>query len=186
MPSLVSHAAVGVALGTALRPAQVPKRFWVLGALCAVLPDLDVLGGRLGLRSADVLAHRGLSHSLLIAAFVGGVVTSAAFGGSRWRGVRGRLWTYFAIATASHGLLDALTAYGPGIAFFAPFSAERFFLPWRPITGSVAGTAHSFVARALAVIAGEVAWIWLPSLLLAGTALLARRARTQHAAGTDA
>ena len=34
---------------------------------------------------------------------------------------------------ASHGVLDALTDGGPGVAFLAPFDDTRYFFPWRPI-----------------------------------------------------
>jgi inner membrane protein len=34
---------------------------------------------------------------------------------------------------ASHGLLDAMTDGGRGVALFWPFTARRYFLPWRPI-----------------------------------------------------
>ena len=34
---------------------------------------------------------------------------------------------------ASHGVLDALTDGGSGVAFLAPFDDTRYFFPWRPI-----------------------------------------------------
>jgi len=34
---------------------------------------------------------------------------------------------------ASHGLLDALTNGGRGIALLWPFTNARYFAPWRPI-----------------------------------------------------
>jgi hypothetical protein len=36
------------------------------------------------------------------------------------------------LATASHGVLDATTNGGLGVAFFSPFDNRRYFLPWRP------------------------------------------------------
>ena len=36
------------------------------------------------------------------------------------------VWMYFFLSTVLHGLLDALTNGGDGIAFFSPFSNERF------------------------------------------------------------
>nr|HRC76832.1 rhodanese-like domain-containing protein [Kouleothrix sp.] len=35
-----------------------------------------------------------------------------------------------------HGVLDAMTDGGLGVAFFAPFSATRYFFPFRPIPGT--------------------------------------------------
>ena len=43
MASIFSHAVAAVALGTAFRPEKAPFKFWMLAALCAVIPDLDVI-----------------------------------------------------------------------------------------------------------------------------------------------
>ncbi len=43
MPSAFSHLVVAGSLGVALRPNQGSWRFWVLGAACSILPDLDVI-----------------------------------------------------------------------------------------------------------------------------------------------
>ena len=49
MPTVLSHAVAATAIGAAMIP---PPRLpvWGLGALCAVLPDLDVIAFALGLR----------------------------------------------------------------------------------------------------------------------------------------
>src|SRR5882762_8020619 len=77
-----------------------------------------------------------VSHSLAFAA--GLAVVATAIVSQRLAGghSRLRLWAFFFAATASHGLLDAMTSGGPAIAFFAPFSDARYFLPWRPIVVS--------------------------------------------------
>jgi len=59
------------------------------------------------------------------------------------------MWMYFFLATASHGLLDALTDGGLGVAFFAPFDNHRYFLPWRPIHVSPIGAGRFFTIAAL-------------------------------------
>ncbi len=41
----------------------------------------------------------------------------------------------------SHGVLDAMTTGGEGVAFFAPFDNSRYFLPWREIKVSPIGAA---------------------------------------------
>src|SRR6267378_8050335 len=56
---------------------------------------------------------------------------------ARWCPTPG-LWRFFFLATASHGLLDAMTNGGLGVAFFAPFCDTRYFLPWQPIVVSPA------------------------------------------------
>jgi inner membrane protein len=96
-------------------------------------PDLDVIGFRFGIRYGDFWGHRGFTHSLVFAALLAAIVLLAAFrrgvpGLSQWL-----LWLYLFLATASHGVLDAMTSGGLGIAFFSPFDNARYFLPWRPV-----------------------------------------------------
>ena len=50
-------------------------RLIVLAIVCAALPDLDVAGFAFGVRYADLLGHRGLSHSLPFAALVAAAAT---------------------------------------------------------------------------------------------------------------
>jgi len=77
------------------------------------------------------------------------------------------LWTYFFVATASHGFLDAMTNGGLGVAFFSPFDNTRYFLPWRPIVVSPISVNRFFSERGLAVLQSELLWIWIPAGLLA-------------------
>jgi len=51
---------------------------------------------------------------------------------------------FFFPLTASHGLLDAFTNGGLGIAFLAPLYNERYFIPWTPIEVSAMGLADFF------------------------------------------
>ena len=83
---------------------------------------------------------------------------------------------YFSFVTASHGLLDGLTDGGLGVALFAPFSADRFFLPWRPIQVSPIGPSF-FSARGLDVLISEAQWVWVPCLVVAGAVWVARKTR---------
>jgi inner membrane protein len=76
------------------------------------------------------------------------------------------LWAYFFLATASHGLLDAMTDGGLGVAFFSPFNNTRYFLPWRPILVSPIGVTRFFSSRGLEVVQSELLWIWFPTALL--------------------
>ena len=54
------------------------------------------------------------------------------------------LWLSLFMATASHGVLDAMTDGGSGVAFLAPFDDTRYFLPWRPIPVSPIGVSRFF------------------------------------------
>ena len=158
MPTIMTHAVVGAAIarfggGTPLVVAS---------AFCAMLPDADVAGFALGIGYGEMLGHRGLSHSIAFAAAAGAVAYAAA--GRSWRTA-----LTIALATASHGVLDALTNGGRGVAFLAPFSAERFFFPWTPIQVSPIGLGF-FSARGASVFVSELLWVWLPCIVLLGAA----------------
>lgn len=56
---------------------------------------------------------------------------------------------------ASHGLLDAMTDGGLGIALFWPFTPERYFAPWRPLPVAPIG-ARLVSARGLRVMLTEL------------------------------
>ena len=81
-----------------------------------------------------------------------------------------------AVAMASHGVLDALTDGGPGVAFFAPFDDTRYFFPWRPIRVSPLWRGF-FSSRGLETLASEVRWLWLPLAGLVTATWLMRRYR---------
>ena len=84
---------------------------------------------------------------------------------------------FFFLATASHGLLDALTDGGLGVAFFAPFSDERYFFPWRPIAVSPISVRRFFTGRGLDVLASELVVVWMPATVMAVVGWLIRRQR---------
>ena len=171
MPTVFTHAVAALGLGALFYRREVPKGVWVLGAVCAALPDLDVVAFQLGIPYEHVLGHRGLSHSPAFAAVLAVALVALFFR----RGVPGlgpwMLGLYLFIATASHGLLDALTDGGLGVAFFAPFSNERFFFPFRPIDASPLDPRRFLTGRGLEVLRNELVWVWVPSMLLAGLAL---------------
>jgi inner membrane protein len=174
MASAFTHAAAALALGTAFRNPGPPARFWLLGAAFAAAPDLDAIGYWLGVPYDSDFGHRGFSHSLFSAALLASVGLLAI----RDRVVaRGRTWLFLFLATASHGVLDALTTGGGGVAFFAPFHHERYFFPWRPIVVSPMSVRRFFSDRGVRVLASELVWVWIPALAFAVSAVALRRHR---------
>ena len=178
MPSALGHAAPALALIPAFHREGIPKRLWVLGVLCAAAPDLDVVAFALGVPYQHALGHRGFWHSLAFAALFAGLVSVAAFPGSGSGVSRGRAWAYLFLATASHGVLDAFTNGGLGIALLSPFDSTRYFAPFRPIEVSPLGVSAFLSSRGLAVVSSELRWVWLPFALLGGC-LFARRGRAR-------
>jgi inner membrane protein len=175
LASIISHAVAALGIGACFYTPYIPKRVWAIGALCSVVPDLDVIGFRFGIRYGDFWGHRGFTHSFIFAALVATIAVGIAFRPALPSISRFSLWMYFFLATASHGLLDAMTDGGLGVAFFAPIDNRRYFFPWTPIRVSPIGIARFFTARCLAVIQTELIWIWLPTGLLAVAAWMIRR-----------
>jgi inner membrane protein len=77
--SAFSHAVVALSIGTCFYRPGTPKRVWVAGALCSVIPDLDVIGFRFGIRYGDFWGHRGFTHSLLFSALLASAVVILGF-----------------------------------------------------------------------------------------------------------
>jgi len=165
LPTAITHAVVAVATGRAVFSWNMPRRFWPLAIFCSAVPDIDVGLMHYGVEYGDMWGHRGMTHSLLFAVVLGFVVTTWLF--RDWVKLGSRRWwalcAYFSLVAASHGVLDAFTNGGLGIAFFAPFDTTRYFMPWTPIEVSAIGVAGFFKYGGLHTLISEVLWIWLPA-----------------------
>ena len=175
MPTIFSHAIAATAAAQWWR-RPLPVGFWTWTVTCSMLPDIDVIGFSFGIRYEDMFGHRGITHSLFFAALVGALAAwqipnpkSQAPNPNRVQ-----MFVWFAVVTMSHGVLDAMTNGGRGIAFFAPFTNDRYFFPWRPIQVSPIGVGF-FSPRGLSVLASEARWIWVPSAIIAASARMFRR-----------
>lgn len=166
MPSAFSHAVASIALGRVYTTRKLPLSFWILASVCAVVPDVDVLANRFGFDHTTMLGHRGITHSLFFAMAFSGLIVMLFFRKPN-DGILGRasLFVFFFAATASHSVLDAMVDGTLGVAFFAPFSPSRFFLPWRPIVSSPIGLAF-FSSAGAATIMNEFVWVWIPSVIV--------------------
>jgi inner membrane protein len=158
MPTIFTHGAIGF---TAMRPvfgAAYDRRLLLASILLPMLPDADALFVR-WIPYAHPFGHRGFTHSLFFAALAG-MGTAALAVHRKWGHSFIKLAVFFAAITASHGLFDAMTTGGLGVAFFAPFDNTRYFLPWRPIPVSPMSAAGLMTARGLRVIRWEFALFW--------------------------
>jgi inner membrane protein len=176
MPTSIAHAAPALALIPAFWQPGTPQRLWVLGVVCAAAPDLDVIAFAFGIPYEHPLGHRGLCHSIPFAAAAAAVLTLLAFPAPRSGFSRVRAWGYLFLATASHGVLDAFTNGGRGIALLAPFDWSRIFFAFRPIEVSPLRVGAFLSTRGLSILANEFLWVWLPFGVL-GAALLLWRVR---------
>ena len=148
---------MGYALGLWTQRAIPLRRVCVAAAACAALPDIDVL-------AAPLIAHRGITHSLLFA-FTAAALATALF----FRGHGRRIFAVLCVALLSHSFLDAFSSYSVGLAFFAPFSDERYRFLWTPLGDPAGRLSYQLLQEVLVVL--------LPALLAIRLGLRIRRAK---------
>ena len=118
MASIFGHALTAVALGNSFSKSVTNWKFWLLGMGCAMFPDADVIGFNFGIKYSSFWGHRGFSHSLLFA-LIFGILITPVFYKKQVATKKGLLlMLFFFLCTASHGVLDAMTTGGRGVAFF--------------------------------------------------------------------
>lgn len=183
VPSILTHAAVPLAMYYAADRGRISKPLLCADVLAATLPDFDVAAFALGIPYAEAFGHRGASHSLLFAgllALLGAVLHRPL----RSRRAQAAAWIF--VCAVSHPLLDAMTSGGLGVALLWPWNDQRFFAPWRPILVSPFANGF-FSARGVSTLLSELRWVWLP--LLVGTVLwrliLGRPSATDRQADTS-
>jgi hypothetical protein len=120
-----------------------------------------------------MLGHRGDEQVQPELCGAGALRPRAAYDSGHEEGQHGRGQERVREPAASHGLVDAMTNGGLGVAFFAPFSDTRYFFSWRPILVSPISLHVFFGYHGVWVMRSELGWIWLPATLifLAGLAL---------------
>ncbi|MGH7823751.1 MAG: metal-dependent hydrolase [Candidatus Binatia bacterium] len=174
MPTIFTHPAVPLTLQVVMGKGVVSKRLLFAGVIGSILPDLDVLAFSFGIPYGHPFGHRGFTHSFLFAAFVALVVASM------FRLLHTTLvkaFLFLLISVGSHGVLDAFTNGGRGIAFFWPLSAARYFSPFRPVVVAPVEISLFFSSIGLHVLHSELLWVWAPCILAGAIMTLWRRWR---------
>ncbi len=112
---------------------------------------------------SDPFGHRGFTHSIAFAALIAPLSASVF---ARYVKLFDRDWfvlvVLFFLASLSHGMLDAFTDAGHGIAFFWPLDNTRYFFPWRPLETSPIGITSFFIGNVLHILKNEFLWVWVP------------------------
>jgi inner membrane protein len=119
----LTHITLGACLGEIMLGRQLGKKALLLGAVAQSLPDVDSLAALWLPVTDNLLAHRGITHSLPVGAVV---AAGLAVVGQRWQ-TKIPWWQWFLfwfIQIGIHDLLDVTNAYGTGI--LEPFSHHRF------------------------------------------------------------
>ena len=164
MCSIITHPVVPVAISAIFPRQTITPTVVFAGAICSVIPDLDVIGFKFGVKYDDVFGHRGLTHSILFATVLAVFLTQCLAEHHAKGGLL--VFVFLFLSTLSHAILDAMTNGGLGVAFFAPFQNERYFFPWRPIQVSPISVARFFSEWGLRVVKTELQWVWLPSAII--------------------
>jgi len=165
MATIMTHAIAGYTIARVCVRKPVPPFYWVLAVLAPALPDLDTLGHKYGIRYQDCFGHRGALHSLLVAAFCALVLIAVFKLFARPRGfslLKDCFWGLF-LGISSHGLLDALTNGGLGVAVFWPWSCQRYFFPVRPLEVSPL-SVERFFQQGIFIMKNEFYYVWIPCL----------------------
>lgn len=123
----LTHIAVGACIGELVAGKKLGKKAMLLGALGQSIPDIDFVTGYWMSTAADLLAHRGFTHSILFAAMVTaglGYLSGRLF---KANGLAMQTWYLFwGIQLFMHLFLDIFNVYGTGL--FEPFSHYRVSL----------------------------------------------------------
>ena len=181
MTTVFTHPAIALGLTPWIAKIHNAKTVLVAGIILTVLPDIDVVGFKLGIPYDHAFGHRGFTHSIIFAVLVSLVTAWLISGPSR----TDRILTtsYLFSCLVSHGLLDAFTNGGLGIAFFSPFSNERFFFPGNTIEVSTLSIERFFQGQGLVVLESEFLYVWVPCVIFFVLGYCLKRALTRKSSG---
>ncbi len=171
MPSLITHGIIPGAICIGTGNKIVSNRLLVFCILCSILPDVDVIGFKLGIPYSSQWGHRGFMH-LVFFAFC--IAVLSVFLSRILKSSPLKIFLAVLVSAVSHPLLDAFTNGGLGVALWWPFSDARIFFSWHPVKVSPIGIRRFFSEWGVSVIKSEILWIWLP-LFSAGIAAFLSR-----------
>ena len=121
----ITHGIAGAVFGRSLTDRPGARIALVVGAVAAMLPDLDVV--YISSRIGYLREHRGWTHSFLVMPFLALAVALVAKLFAR-RARLPVLWVFAAVGITSHILFDWITSFGT--MFWTPVSRGRHSLDW--------------------------------------------------------
>lgn len=157
----ITHIALGACIGELLATKRIGKKALVFGALAQSVPDFDFVFSFWLEPSANVLAHRGFTHSFLFVLLVAPIFAWAAQRGWGNTQTTFKYWlTFFGVQIFVHTVLDAFNAYGT--AWFEPFSHARIsfhtLFVADPLFSISLGTATLYLIVTSAINKSRVYW----------------------------
>ena len=70
----ITHIAIGACMGEVMLGKKIGRKGLVWGLAAASLPDIDAVGGLFLSLPEELIAHRGITHSLLFAILASGLL----------------------------------------------------------------------------------------------------------------
>lgn len=167
MASAFTHSFVAYTFSKLMKGQYLTLSVLIWGIICSAIPDADVMMFKLGYSYSHPLGHRGFFHSFFFCAILAFAISICykLFTQRNSKTVF-LIFIYLSLCACSHGLLDAMTTGGKGIAFFAPFDNTRYFFPFRPIKVSPLGIERFFSEWGVQVLLSEFKWVISSCLLL--------------------
>ena len=120
----VTHIVCGACLGEIMGGKKWGKKALIAGAIAQSFPDIDMISSLWLKTPADLLAHRGITHSIFFS-----LLTAALLGFFIYRYLLKRqpsylfVFCFILIQLFAHLFLDTCTSYGTGL--WLPFSDQR-------------------------------------------------------------
>lgn len=120
----VTHIALGACMGEVFAGKKLGKKAMLWGALAQSLPDIDILASLWLKPSANLLAHRGFTHSILFCMAATVILALITTRLHRPHNISFLRWIlFFSTAIFIHIFIDAFNNYGVG--WFEPFDRSR-------------------------------------------------------------
>ena len=120
----LTHIALGACMGEAFAGKTLGRKAMVWGIIAQSIPDIDFIASTWLDTPSELLAHRGVTHSLSFALVVALIMAMLANHWHRPHNISFTRWLFFfSAAILTHIFIDAFNNYGVG--WFEPFSHER-------------------------------------------------------------
>jgi len=120
----LTHVVLGACISEAMLGRKLGKKAMLLGAVAQSLPDIDFIAALWMGPAQNLLAHRGITHSILFAIIITALSAFLLKRFYRSRDITTSKWAWLiGLNIFVHIFIDAFNAYGVG--WFEPFSQYR-------------------------------------------------------------
>lgn len=121
----LTHIVTGACIGELICGKKAGKKGLLIGAIAQSVPDIDFLAAFWMSPSENLLAHRGVTHSLFFIALITPLLSLLASQWNRLHRIKMNTWMImFGLQGLIHIFLDGFNVYGVG--WLEPFSHRRF------------------------------------------------------------